>query len=322
MAKIYISSTYSDLEDFRERVYRVLRQLGHDVIAMEDYIATDQRPLHKCLDDVEGCNLYVGIFAWRYGYIPPAEDNPGQKSITELELWQAKGSGIECLLFLHDETAGWPPSKMDKGEDLERITSLRKKLCRDFTVSFFTDRENLAALVSAAVSQWDKRTSGGKTAQTRRPSQLAVIHVMNQSVELPYWSDVAPVRFSITNLTDDILKLTKLVLEVAERKETGRIALKKAGAPLSEFELRARIDDTDELDLLCEVNTQFILNARTSDAFNLALSGPQGCDVTCRLRACVDRLATREHQWIESTPFEVNYPIRSLKALKKREAKS
>ena len=52
MARIYISSTYGDLKEHREKAYRVLRQLGHDAVAMEDYVATDQRPLGRCLADV------------------------------------------------------------------------------------------------------------------------------------------------------------------------------------------------------------------------------------------------------------------------------
>ena len=76
-ARIYISSTFSDLQAHREKVYRVLRQLGHDVIAMEDYVAADQRPLAKCLADVAACDLYVGIFAHRYGYVPRTITRPG-----------------------------------------------------------------------------------------------------------------------------------------------------------------------------------------------------------------------------------------------------
>src|SRR5207302_88059 len=87
--KIYISSTFIDLEQYRERVYKYLRSLGHDVIAMEDYVATDTRPLEKCLKDVRDAHVYVGIFAWRYGYIP-IENNPEKKLITELELDEAK----------------------------------------------------------------------------------------------------------------------------------------------------------------------------------------------------------------------------------------
>ena len=45
MARIYISSTYEDLKDYREAAYRALRRLRHDVVAMEDYVAADERPL-------------------------------------------------------------------------------------------------------------------------------------------------------------------------------------------------------------------------------------------------------------------------------------
>src|SRR5260221_14477177 len=44
MAQIYISSTFEDLKDYRDAVYKALRKLRHDVIAMEDYVATDKRP--------------------------------------------------------------------------------------------------------------------------------------------------------------------------------------------------------------------------------------------------------------------------------------
>src|SRR5437870_3492290 len=112
LAKIYLSSTYNDLKAYREAVYHTLRQMGHDVIAMEDYVATDQRPLNKCLADVAKCDLYIGLFAWRYGYIPP-EENPENKSITELEYRKATGIGKYCLIFILAENVVWSPSDMD-----------------------------------------------------------------------------------------------------------------------------------------------------------------------------------------------------------------
>ena len=81
---IYISSTFEDLKHFRRRVYDQLRSLRQDVIGMEDYVAADERPLVKCLREVREADMYVGLFAWRYGYVPKTE-NPEQKSITELE---------------------------------------------------------------------------------------------------------------------------------------------------------------------------------------------------------------------------------------------
>jgi hypothetical protein len=41
--------------------------MSHEDIAMEYYVAEDKRPVDKCLEDVTSCDLYIGIFTWRYG---------------------------------------------------------------------------------------------------------------------------------------------------------------------------------------------------------------------------------------------------------------
>jgi Domain of unknown function (DUF4062) len=147
MARIYISSTYSDLQESREAVYRVLRKMGHDAIAMEDYVATDQRPLDKCLADVARCDIYIGIFAWRYGYIPPNQE----QSITELEFREAVRRGKHCLLFQLHEDAPWPHSRIDR--DTSRIETLRAELSRDYMMTFFKTSDELATSVSIAVGE-------------------------------------------------------------------------------------------------------------------------------------------------------------------------
>jgi hypothetical protein len=158
MTKIYISSTYSDLVEHRQQVYDILRKRRYDVIAMEDYVATDTRPLDKCLADVASSDIYIGIFAWRYGYVPLGE----VKSITELEYRQAGQSGLERLIFLLDEDAPWPRSKMEKGIGGEKIEALREELEREHTVEFFKSPDELAGQVVAAVSNWtDRKLIGG-----------------------------------------------------------------------------------------------------------------------------------------------------------------
>ncbi len=73
--QIYLSSTYEDLKEHRRIVFEVLRKAGYTAIAMEDYVATDKRPVEKCLADVAHADIYVGLFAFRYSYIPPPEHN-------------------------------------------------------------------------------------------------------------------------------------------------------------------------------------------------------------------------------------------------------
>ncbi len=160
MAKIYISSTFSDLEDCREAVYSALRALRHDVIAMEDYVASDQRPLDKCLADVVASEIYVGIFAWRYGFTPD-KDNPEKKSITELEFRCAVSHGKPCLLFLLDENANWPRAKMEKGEAQQRIEAFRQELANDYTVSFFDNDDDLARKVVTAIAGLTSKSGEG-----------------------------------------------------------------------------------------------------------------------------------------------------------------
>lgn len=67
MATIYLSSTYEDLKDYRRVVFEALRKAGHQVIAMEDYVAADQRPVEQCLADVERADLYVGSSRFAMG---------------------------------------------------------------------------------------------------------------------------------------------------------------------------------------------------------------------------------------------------------------
>lgn len=63
MAKIYVSSTFDDLREYREQVRTSLRGMGHEDIAMEYYTAGEKRPVEKCLDDVTAADIYVGVFA-------------------------------------------------------------------------------------------------------------------------------------------------------------------------------------------------------------------------------------------------------------------
>lgn len=158
MATIYLSSTYEDLKDFRSAVVQALRQSEYHVIAMEDYVATDHRPVDKCLKDVEKADIYVGVFAFRYGYIPPAEhNNPNGLSITELELRHAQRLKKPCLTFLADQKlSGFPAAMMDAftgdGKTGKHIKRLRGELGRELTASFFSVPYYLASLVQAAVA--------------------------------------------------------------------------------------------------------------------------------------------------------------------------
>src|SRR5687767_13478419 len=106
--KVYLSSTFVDLEKHRLRVKQALERAQYDVESMEKYPAFDERPKEKCLADVAECDYYVLILAHRYGHVPDV-DNPERKSITHLEYEQAVAQRKPILTFVIDEDHPWLP---------------------------------------------------------------------------------------------------------------------------------------------------------------------------------------------------------------------
>src|SRR6185437_448718 len=110
MLRAYVSSTFRDLEKYRAEVRTALSRLDVADVAMEYYVAGPERPVDRCVRDAADCDLYIGIFAWRYGYIPAGED----RSITELEFRAAVAADKPVLVFLLNEDTAWPRASMDR----------------------------------------------------------------------------------------------------------------------------------------------------------------------------------------------------------------
>lgn len=145
--KVYLSSTYTDLKRHRAILGRALRKAGYVAVMMEEYVARDQRMEFACQGDVVECDLYVGIFAWRYGFIP-IDNNPERLSVTEMEYAAAGAKPLKRLTFLLKEKARWP--KAWKDSDPARISCLREQLKKQCS-AYFASADELAVEVLAAL---------------------------------------------------------------------------------------------------------------------------------------------------------------------------
>jgi energy-coupling factor transporter ATP-binding protein EcfA2 len=156
MPKAYVSSTFDDLQEHRQAVSRTLRRAGFEDVAMEYYVAEDQRAIDRCLADVERCDLYVGVFAWRYGWNPPKSQNPERISITEIEYRHALKLGKPRLLFLSDPKAPWPPLYIDKSRKMMR---LRNDISTDRLAGLFSTPDSLVGVLAPALQQLNDRVA-------------------------------------------------------------------------------------------------------------------------------------------------------------------
>lgn len=103
-----ISSTAIDLPDHRKQVVDACLRSGIFPIGMEQLPARDASAIQVSLELVDQADIYIGIYAWRYGWVPEF-DNPKQISITEMEYNRAlerthSGELKEVLIFvMHDD---------------------------------------------------------------------------------------------------------------------------------------------------------------------------------------------------------------------------
>ena len=243
MTTIYLSSTYEDLKEYREVVYKTLRKSRYDVIAMEDYVAADQRPVDKCLTDVRNTDIYVGIFAFRYGYVPPAlHGNPDKLSITELEFRQAERLSKPCLTFVVNESTPWRADFMDsqKAEDKgESINSFRKYLLTEKTASLFSSPHDLAALVLAAVTthQEQHKTTEDTTRQKTESAPAITWDINKDGSPYPglmhFTREYAPVFFGrdaeVVEVLDRMRQAEGRFLIISGGSGTGKSSLVDAG---------------------------------------------------------------------------------------------
>lgn len=69
--RVMISSTQKDLRHFRNAVQKVALSLGLEILRAESYTAPGKSPIETCKEMAETCDIYIGIFGYRYGTIDP-----------------------------------------------------------------------------------------------------------------------------------------------------------------------------------------------------------------------------------------------------------
>ncbi|MEV4511277.1 DUF4062 domain-containing protein [Dactylosporangium sp. NPDC049525] len=148
MTTAYVSSTYEDLVECRSAVLLALRRLHVNAVMLEQFAPQDPAALEHGVREAAESDLYIGIFAWRYGVVAPGQD----RSNTELEYRAAVAAGKPCLIFLLDEDAPWPRRFFDRDDDAMRIDAFRAELADRHVCSFFSGPSDLGGLVTAAVA--------------------------------------------------------------------------------------------------------------------------------------------------------------------------
>jgi hypothetical protein len=132
--RVFLSSTYEDLVDYRAKAANALERLGQQGVRMEVFGARPQSATAACFDEIRTSDAFIGIYAHRYGYTP----DDAKISITEQEFDFAITEDKPVFGFLVDDNYPWLPAYIDHEPDLPRLKLFKQKILRTRVRDIFT----------------------------------------------------------------------------------------------------------------------------------------------------------------------------------------
>lgn len=150
-----ISSTARDLPSHRKEVLDACLRQGMFPMMMEHLPANDAEAISISLKLVDEADIYVGIFAHRYGDMPK-DNNPQQISITEMEYNRAIERKIPRLIFIIDKNhrlGDFTINDIDTGANAAKLAQFKSRVEKENIVNFFKSPEDLRAHVINSLSK-------------------------------------------------------------------------------------------------------------------------------------------------------------------------
>jgi tetratricopeptide (TPR) repeat protein len=149
---VIISSTARDLPEHRKEMMDACLRRGMFPMMMEHLPASDAEAISASLKLVDEAEIYVGVFAHRYGYVPK-ENNPQQLSLTEIEYNRAVERDIPRLIFLMDKAHPITIDDVEQGEGALKLKAFKESVQTENIINFFKSPADLRAHVINSLSQ-------------------------------------------------------------------------------------------------------------------------------------------------------------------------
>lgn len=149
MYQVFVSSTYEDLKEERNKVLQALLRINCIPICMEYFNAADEDQFTVIRDLISSCDYYVLILGEKYGSV----EVKSQKSYTQLEYEYAKEQKIPTIAFYPSNINTLTVDKVEQDSNkkikLEAFTNLVKsQLCMSYANS-----DNLALNVITSLNK-------------------------------------------------------------------------------------------------------------------------------------------------------------------------
>jgi hypothetical protein len=147
--QVFISSTFADLQDERQKVMQAVMEIDCIPAGMELFPALDEEQFTFIKRVIDDSDYYLLIVGGRYGSI-----SPQGISYTEAEYDYAVSKGIKVIALVHGDPQSIPIGKSEvSAEAREKLESFRNKVSQGRLVRFWKSAGELPMLVTASLAK-------------------------------------------------------------------------------------------------------------------------------------------------------------------------
>jgi hypothetical protein len=146
--QVFISSTFADLQEARQKVMDTILQLHQIPAGMEMFPASDDDQMTHIKSEIIRSDYYILILGHRYGSM-----SPEGISYTEMEYDYAIEQGIPVLAFIIDENVPVRPADLDAAAGAKKkLEKFRAKAQHNKLCKYWNSTDDLATKVSTSLS--------------------------------------------------------------------------------------------------------------------------------------------------------------------------
>lgn len=147
--QVFVSSTYTDLIEERQKVFQTLMEMDCIPAGMELFPAADEDQFEFIKKIIDDCDYYVLIIGGRYGSL--AED---QISYTEKEFDYAVSKGLKVVALIHGKPEDISSGKSEKSSELrDKLEKFKSKAKTGRMVKFWSKASDLPGALSLSLNK-------------------------------------------------------------------------------------------------------------------------------------------------------------------------
>lgn len=174
--QVFVSSTYADLREERQKVMQTLMEMDCIPSGMELFPAADEEQFEFIKKVIDDCDYYLLIIGGRYGSV-----GSDGMSYTEKEYEYALERGIKVIALVHEDPTLIPAGKTDVEAKLrKRLEKFRDKVKTGRLVKFWRSPDELPALVSLSLSKTIKTYPARGWIRAGETSQEDLLNEINE----------------------------------------------------------------------------------------------------------------------------------------------